>query len=147
MKKDYSVYPSMIQSDESGIIWSYDNVQVTSMFNNTYPLQILANQCDDLSVCVWYVSPIWQFNDVLQTKYALLGELNKWAAVSRQRFVSITTNTEKTQATIVVQGIIAETVSIGIYHAKFQSMIVNCTMSSTTGRANLIITPTNVVCS
>lgn len=146
MKKDYAVYPSMIDG-ESGISWSYDNVQVTSTFDDTHPVQVTENKCKDLLICLWYVSPKWQFNDPLQTNYALLGELNKWTAVSRQRFSSITTNVDKTQTTIVVQGVAAEVVPIGIYHSKFQSMTVNCTISGTTGQANLIITPANVVCS
>jgi hypothetical protein len=146
MKKDYTVYPSMIEG-ESGIIWSYDNVQVTSIFDDTHPVQVTTSKCNDLSICVWYVSSIWQFNDPLRTNYTLLGELNKWTAVSQQRFVSIATNIKKTQTTIVVQGVTTEIIPIGIYHSKFQSMIVNCTISSTSGQANLIITPTNVVCS
>ena len=80
MKRDYAVYPSMIES-ESGIIWSYDNAQMVSTFDDTHSLNVTAQKCNDLSICVWYVSPVWQFNDVVRTQYALLGELNKWTAV------------------------------------------------------------------
>jgi hypothetical protein len=146
MKRDYTIYPTMI-GGESGIIWSYDNSQVTSTFDDTHPVDVLANKCDDLSVCVWYVSPLWQFNDPIQTKYALLGESNKWTAVSRQRFVSITTNIEKTQTTIVVQGVASEVVPVIVYHSTLRSVTVNCPISATSGQANLVITPTNVGCS
>jgi hypothetical protein len=146
MKRDYPVYPSMIEG-ESGLIWSYDNVQVTSTFDDTHPLEVTASKCGDSAICLWYVSPVWQFNDAIRTKYALLGELNKWTAVSRQRFVSITTNTEKTLTTIVVQGAPSEVVSIVVYHSNVQTVIINCVISATSGQANLVITPTNAVCS
>ncbi len=146
MKRDYTVYPSMIES-ESGIIWSYDNTQLISTFDDTHHLDVTASKCNDLSICVWYVSPLWQFNDAIHTKYALLGELNKWTAVSRQRFLSITTNTEKTQTTVVVQGAASETVPVVVYHGTLGSVTVNCPIPATNGVANLVITPTNAVCS
>ena len=146
MKKDYPVYPSMIDG-QSGIIWSYENIHLTSTFDETHPVEVTTSKCDDLSICLWFVSPVWHFNDPIETKYTLLGEINKWTTVSRQRFVSITTNTDKTQTTIVVQGITNETIPIGIYHSTLQSLIVNCTISSTSGQTNLVITPTSVVCS
>jgi hypothetical protein len=146
MKRDYTVYPSMI-GDESGIIWSYDNAQVISTFDDTHPVHVSSSKCNDLSICLWYVSPLWQFNDPGRTKYALLGESNKWTAVSRQRFVSITTNTEKMQTTIVVQGAASEVVSVIVYHSTLRSVTVNCPISTTSGHAILVITPTNAVCS
>ncbi len=146
MKRDYTVYPSMIES-ESGIIWSYDNTQVISTFDDTHHLDVTASKCNDLSICVWYVSPLWQFNDAINTKYALLGESNKWTAVSRQTFLSITTNTEKTQTTVVVQGADSETVPVVVYHATLGSVTVNCVIPATGGVVNLVITPTNAVCS
>jgi hypothetical protein len=90
---------------------------------------------------------LWQFNDPIHTKYALLGESNKWTAVSRQRFLSITTNTEKTQTTVVVQGAASETVPVVVYHTTLGSVTVNCLIPATVGVANLVITPTNAVCS
>jgi hypothetical protein len=146
MKRDYSVYPSMIEG-ESGIIWSYDNAQVTSTFDDTHPVEVTASKCNDLSICLWYVSPVWEFNDPAQIKYALLGELNKWTAVSRQRFLSITTNTEKTETTIIVQGVASEIVTIAVYHSTLKSVTVNCPISAEKGQATLVITPTNAVCS
>jgi hypothetical protein len=147
MKQDYTIYPSMIDG-ESGIIWSYDNSQMISTFDDTHPLHVSSNQCNDSSMCVWYVSPLWIFNDSMKTKYALLGEWNKWTVVSRQRFISITTNTENTETTIRIQGVISEVVSIIVYHSTSpQPVIVNCTISNQNGQANLVITPTSAVCS
>lgn len=147
MTRDYSVYPSMVES-ESGIVWSYDNAQVTSTFDDTHPVEVTASKCNDKAICLWYVSPVWQFADSpVHTQYALLGEYNKWTAVSAQRFLSITTNTEKTQATIVVQGAASEVVSVVVYHSTLKITTVTCTMSTLNGQANLVITPQNIVCS
>ena len=146
MKKDYTIYPAMIEDHDSGIIWSYDNAQVTATFDHTHPLDVSASKCNDASFCLWYVSPLWEFNDAAHTKYALLGEYNKWTVVSRQRFVSITTNTEKTQTTVVVQGVASEPVSIVVYHSTLHTQTVNCQLSAA-GQANLIITPTTTTCS
>ena len=146
MKRDYKIYPSMIYS-QPGVVWFYNNTQKISVFNDTQPLDVSASRCDDSAICVWYISPLWQFNDSMQTKYALLGEWNKWTAVSRQRFLSITTNAENIQTTIVIQGIVSEIVSVAVYHSILQSITVNCSISALNSRANVIITPTNIVCS
>lgn len=146
MTRDYSVYPSMVES-EDGIIWSYDNAQVTATFDDTHPVQVSASKCTDKAICLWFVSPLWQFGDPIHTQYALLGEYNKWTAVSRQRFLSITTNAEKIQTTIVVQGAASEKVQILVYHSTLQILTVDCQMSAITGQANLIITPQNAICS
>lgn len=146
MNRDYVVYPSMISS-QSGIFWSYDNVTVVSPFDNTHPINVSTTKCDELSICVWYISPLWQFNDPIRTNYALLGELNKWTPISRQRFLSITTNTEKTQTTVIIQGVSKEIIQLGVYLEYFGSMIVNCSITNENGQVNLIITPTNAVCS
>ncbi len=62
MKRNYSVYPSMI-GGQSGIIWSYDTPTVQLPFDENHPLDVSAAKCHDLSICLWYVSPLWQFND------------------------------------------------------------------------------------
>ena len=146
MKQNYTIYPSMIDS-KPGIIWSYDEAQIISTFDETHPLQVSSSRCNSLSICLWYVSPLWQFNDSTQTKYALLGEWNKWTSVSRQRFLSIVTNTENTETIIGIQGVILEVVSVVVYHSILQSVTINCTISNQNGQANLVITPTTVVCS
>jgi hypothetical protein len=64
--------------------------------DNIHPLTVSANKCNNSSFCLWYLSPLWNFSDSSNTTYALLGELNKWTAVSRQRFLSLTTNIERT---------------------------------------------------
>ena len=80
-------------------------------------------------------------------QYALLGEWNKWTAVSSQRFVSITTNAEKTQATITIQGVASEIVPVAVYHSTLLSVTVNCSISAENAQAKLVITPKTVVCS
>jgi hypothetical protein len=145
MKRDYTVYPSMI-GGESGIIWSYDNARMISTFDDTHPLDVSSSTCHDLSICLWYVSPLWQFNDPLRIKYALLGEWGKWTAVSQQRFISITTNVSKTETTIIVQGVLSEIIPVLVYHSNLHSVTVNCTISAQNSQAKLVITPTNVAC-
>ncbi len=146
MKRDYNIYPSMIAS-QSGIVWFYNNRTKLSPFHDNYPLGVQAERCNDLAFCLWFISPLWQFNDSNNTKYALLGEWNKWTAVSRQRFLSITTNTENTQTIINIQGVTSELVPIVVHHSVLQSVTVNCLTSSENGQANVVITPTNVTCS
>jgi hypothetical protein len=145
MKRDYSVYPSMIDG-QSGIIWSYDTPTVRSAFDENHPLDVLAAKCNDLSICLWYISPLWQFNDPAKTKYAFLGELNKWTAVSQQRVDSISTNPEKTQTTISLQGERSEIVSLAVHHPSLPSGIINCQISPGNAEGQLLITPSDVFC-
>lgn len=146
MKRDYTIYPSMIYS-QPGILWFYNDTEKTSIFNDTQPLDVSASRCDDSAICVWYISPLWQFDDPMHTKYALCGEWNKWTAISRQRFLSITKNTGNTQTTIVIQGAASEIVSVVVYHSTLHSVMVNCSISASNDQTTVIITPTNVVCS
>jgi hypothetical protein len=147
MKRDYLVYPSMIGA-KSGLIWSYDEGVSVSIFDDTHPLEVSVSQCGVLSICRWYVSPIWHFNETDREAYALLGEWDKLTAVSRQRFVSITTNTEKTQTIVVVQAATSEKL-ISILLSRFNSNteLVSCPPSAATGQVNFVITSTNCVCS
>jgi hypothetical protein len=57
MKRDYAMYSSMI-GGESEIIWSYDNSQITSTFDDTHPLDVSASKCNNASICLCYVSVI-----------------------------------------------------------------------------------------
>jgi hypothetical protein len=107
----------------------------------------LTNKCDNSSFCVWYVSPLWQFNDANNTKYAFLGELNKWTAVSQQRITSINTNTEKTLTTISLQGSANEVVNLLVYYSTMNTVTIKCSFSSTSGQAQLIISPSKATCS
>lgn len=132
---------------EGGFLWSYDNPNTVSVFDDSHPLNVKASDCGDLNICLWYISPVWQFNDPLRTKYTLLGEMTKWTAVSQQRFVSIQTNAAKTQATIVLQGATSEIVPVMIYNANLGTRIVNCPISGANGQATVTITPTNIACS
>ncbi len=145
MKRNYSVYPSMI-GGQSGIIWSYDTPTVQLPFDENHPLDVSAAKCHDLSICLWYVSPLWQFNDSTRTKYAFLGEWNKWTAVSQQRLASIVTNTENTQTTVTLQGAPSEAIQIAVYHPSLPSAIVDCRISKSNGQAQLVISPSTVIC-
>ncbi|CAF3961313.1 unnamed protein product [Rotaria sordida] len=71
MRRDYSVLPSMIGA-QAGLIWFYDDPSTLTTFDETYPLAISANKCNDSSFCLWYLSPVWSFADPNNTQYALL---------------------------------------------------------------------------
>jgi len=146
MRQDYTVSPSMIGGQE-GLIWSYDDAQKINDFSDSTPLDVSANKCDNLTVCLWYVSPLVQFSDSPKAHYALLGEWNKWTAVSQQRFISIETDRQNSRATITVQGVSGETVSVVIYHTTLLSVTVSCRISAVNGQAKVLITTSNVVCS
>ena len=81
-------------------------------------------------------------------QYTLLGEWNKWTAVSQQRFASIVTNAEKSQTTINLQGSSAEAVQLVVYHPTLSTGIITCRIPpGSGGHAQLIITPSDVNCS
>jgi hypothetical protein len=146
MERDYQVYPSMIGA-QAGVIWSYDNATDVKTFSETTSLDVSASQCNNLTVCLWYVSPLVKFNDSPKVWYALLGEWNKWTAVSRQRFISIKTDIDNSQVTITVQGVAGEMIPVVIYHSIFFSVNVNCRIFDDGSLAKVIITKSGVVCS
>jgi hypothetical protein len=145
MKQDYLVYPSMIGA-QSGIIVAGVDAGVPAVFDDSNPLNVSVNQCNNLTVCLWYVSPVWELNDVDKTSYALLGELSKWTAVSPQRFTSIVQDTEKNQITITVQGLLNEHITL-VFLLLVQTVeVVTCWTSATNGQARFIITANNIAC-
>jgi hypothetical protein len=144
MNRNYTVSPSMIDA-QSGVLWSYDNAKEIKTFSKTNALNVRAEQCHNLTICLWYVSPLQSLNDSAGTQYALLGKWNKWTAVSQQRFTSIITDTIKNEATIIVQGAANETVQVVIFHSVLLSVTVNCSISVTNGQTHLVITPSNVI--
>jgi hypothetical protein len=146
MKRDYTISPSMI-GGQSGVIWSYDKPDVATTFDDSIPLKVSANKCDNLTICLWYISPLQSLNDSAGTQYALLGEFNKWTAVSQQRFTSIVTDTKMNQATITVQGVAGETVPVVVFHSVLLSVTVNCPISTVNGQAHVVVTTSKVVCS
>ncbi|CAF1248650.1 unnamed protein product [Adineta steineri] len=146
MERDYQVYPSMIGA-QAGVIWSYNNATDVKTFSETNSLNVSASQCNNLTVCLWYVSPLVQFSDSPTASYALLGEWNKWTAVSRQRFNSIKTDTKNSQVTIIVQGVAGETIPVVIYHSLLFSVTVNCRISTDDTPATVIITKSDIICS
>ena len=146
MKKDYTIIPSMIGAQPS-IIWSYDDPNAAKPFNDAFPLKVATDQCHHLAVCLWYVSTLQLLNDSTAIHYALLGELNKWTAVSHQRFPSIVTDTTKNEVTITVQGVSGEIIPVVVFHSVVSLITVNCSISADNDQAHLIITTSNVLCS
>lgn len=146
MKRDYQVSPAMI-GGETGVIWFYNNTKVVKPFADVSPLDVSANECNNLTICLWYVSPLIEFSNSPKAQFALLGELNKWTAVSQQRFASIEADTTAGQATISVQGVAGETIPVVIYHSIFLSVTVNCQISANNSSAKVIITTSDVLCS
>lgn len=132
---------------EPGVVWFYDNTTEVKTFSDGSPLNVLANQCGNVSVCLWYVSPVIGLSETSNEQYALLGEWNKWTAVSQQRFTSIETDRRNSRAVITVQGVADEVVPVVVYHSTLLSVIVNCHISTMNGQAQLVITTNNVVCS
>jgi hypothetical protein len=146
MKRNYSIIPSMIGSS-NGIIWSFDNPYQLFTFDQNHSVQISHQLCNDTSFCLWYNSPLWYFNDSQSTKYAFMGELNKWSFVSQQRFSSLFINSDNTNMTIIVEGVPNELVYILIYHSKFESIIqLTCHFYTDKLETQLVINSTNVIC-
>ena len=146
MKRDYQVSPAMI-GGEAGVIWFYNNTKLVKSFADANPLEVSANQCNNLTICLWYVSPLIEFSNSPKAQFALLGELNKWTAVSQQRFTSIEADSTAGQAIITIQGVAGETVSVVIYHSIFLSVTVNCQIAGDNNSTKIIITTSDVLCS
>jgi len=147
MKRNYSLIPSMIGSSSSGFIWSFQNPYQLFYFDNNHPLIISKQICNDTSFCLWYNSPLWTFNDSQSTKFAFMGEINKWTFISRQRFTHLYNNYHNTQMTITIQGSANELVQILVYHSKFKSIIqISCHFYKQKLQTQIIINSTNVIC-
>ena len=80
------------------------------------------------------------------TKYALLGEWNKWTAISCQRIKVIDNQTNINQAVITIQGLPGETVPFLIFHSTLLSVTVNCRISSDIGQAQIVVSSSKVDC-
>ncbi|CAF3418034.1 unnamed protein product [Rotaria socialis] len=143
MRCDYSITPSMIGA-QAGLTWVYNEPSVVTTFDEAHPLAISGKKCNDSSFCLWYLSPVWTFADPNNTQYALLGEFNKWTAVSRQRFTSLTTNPERTTTIVGLVGGTIEIVEFLVYHSKLVIVRLNCSLSCAEGI--LQITLSTVTC-
>lgn len=143
MRRDYLVSPSMIGA-ETGLMWSYDDPSNVTVFDESHPLAVSASKCNDSSFCLWYLSPVWSFTDSNNTQYALLGNLNKWTAVSRQRFPSFSRDATGMQTTFTLLGGTTEIVEVLVYHSKLGLVHLNCSLSCAEGI--LTITPATVTC-
>ena len=145
MRQDYSISPAMIAA-QPGIVWPYDNSTAVVPFSDANPLNISHCRCSAAAVCLWYVSPLIQLTESPTTYYALLGEQNKWTAVSQQRILSIDNQRRNNIAIITLQGAPGELVSFDVFHTTLQSVTVTCHLSTDIGQARMIITSTHVVC-
>jgi hypothetical protein len=146
MRRDYSLVPSMIDSPP-GILWSYDEPSILLSFNDTHPLQVPAGQCKDSSFCLWYVSPLWHFNDVNSTAYALMGEVDKWTAVSQQRFTSVIFDVEGMETIITLAGVPHEIIQVYLYHSRLSVPVrLVCSLTADQHQAQLHINPINSAC-
>ncbi|CAF3718368.1 unnamed protein product [Rotaria sp. Silwood1] len=143
MNKDYLVYPSMIGA-QPGVIWSYDNPTAVSTFDDDHPLNVSATKCHDLSICLWYVSPLIKFSS--STKYALLGEWNKWTAMSSQRVIGINNYIGINLALITVYGLVSEVIPILVFHSTLSIVNVTCRMHPDEGEAQLVVADDRVGC-
>ncbi|CAF0989399.1 unnamed protein product, partial [Rotaria sordida] len=143
IKQDYLVYPSMIGA-QPGVIWSYDNPTVVSTFDDDHPLNVSATKCHDLSICLWYVSPLIKFNS--STKYALLGEWNKWTAISSQRVIATDNEIGINLALITVYGLVSEVVSFLVYHSTLSIVNVACHLHPDEGEARIVVDDSRVGC-
>lgn len=114
MKRDYVIYPSMLGM-KSGARLEHNGSPIAVLFDISHPLHIYADACSRSAACVWYVSPLWEFNDDPESIVAFLGDPRKSAPVSRQRFTSIVIEPEQSQAIITFQGVPNELVQIVTY--------------------------------
>ena len=144
MKKSYMIYPSMLKM-RSGAIWYPLTSGSVEVFDESNPLKIYADACPRSVVCIWYISPMWQFDSDPNSGVALIGDFDKWTAVSRQRFTSIIIDDKQSQATVTYQGVSNERVSIFIFHS-YGAMVVKACFVGQNGTGWAIITSTIVTC-
>jgi len=145
MKRDYLVYPSMIGA-KSGIIWAPDSLEEPTIFDDSKPLNVSASKCHNTTMCVWYVSPVWQFNDPDKFVYALFGDLTRWTGVSRQQIISIDKDFNNNNITITVQGFPNQLVRL--FFSVFINVeeLVSCGTSDTSGQARFVVAPHKISC-
>jgi hypothetical protein len=146
MKRNYTIYPAMI-GGQSGVMWQYNNSDVVTTFDDSIGLNVSADICHNTTLCLWYISPLQSLYDSSGVQYALLGELNKWTAVSQQRFTSIVTDTQKHEASVTIQGVSGETVTVAVFHSVLHSVAINCSISAANSQAHLVVTTSNIMCS
>ncbi|CAF4153879.1 unnamed protein product [Rotaria sordida] len=129
---------------QSEVIWSYDNPTAVSTFDDDHPLNVSATKCHDLSICLWYESPLIKFSS--STKYALLGEWNKWTPMSSQRAVAIANEIGINLALITVQSLLSEVVPFLVFHSTLSIVNVTCRMHPDYGQARIVVSDSKVGC-
>jgi hypothetical protein len=145
MKQDYVIYPSMLGM-ESGAIWYYTTSRQIDFFDKSNPLNIYADACSLLTVCIWYISPIWQFDGQAESAVAFMGDFGKWVPVSRQRFTSIVIDPKENQARVTYQGVFNERISIITFNPYSEEQSCVSCFVNRNGTGWAVITSTIITC-
>jgi hypothetical protein len=97
-------------------------------------------------MCVWYVSPLCQFNDTDKFVYGLFGDFTRWAGVNRQQIISIDKDMVNCNITITAQGFSDQT-SCQVFSVFNGGLAyVSCGTSDTTWQARFFFVPHNIIC-
>jgi hypothetical protein len=142
MKQDYIIHPSML-GIKSGALWYKTGAHPMAVFDQSHPLYIDADTCSQSNVCVYYISPIWEVRP--DFKVALMGDFNKWAPVSRQRFTSIIIDPTENQVRVTYQGVPNEEIYLMTYYPSWSERGQACFVNEN-GTGWAIITPTISTC-
>ena len=109
-----------------------------TVFDHSHPLHSDADTCSSSKMCVWYVSPIWEVPPDFNV--ALMGDFDKRAPVSRQRFTSITIDPTQKQVGITYQGVPDEEIYLMTYYSSWSEGGQACFVGAS-GTGWTIITP------
>jgi hypothetical protein len=97
-------------------------------------------------MCIWYVSPLWQFIDPDKFVYAFFGDFTRWAGVIRQQIISIDKDMDNHNIAITAQGFPNQSVRLvfsvftdGLSYDSFDT-------SDTNGQARFFIILHNIIC-
>ena len=146
MQRDYSLTPALLNV-QSGLVWSYKNPAVVNVFDDNNLLAILKDNFAETSFCVFYLTPVWEFDVTYKSRYELLGETDKWTAVSRQRISGINIDSSQALVSVTIEGSTNEIVNLSVYNSVLSVVSIKCPILSTTGQARLVISPKMVTCS
>ncbi len=145
MKKNYVIHPSML-GITSGALWFGTSSGDISVFDESKPLHIIAHKCSGSTICIWHISPIWQFNSPPGSSVAFLGDFGKWAPISRQRFTSLIMDSENSQARLTFQGVPGEEIFIFTFYPPLGTAGHACFVTGN-GTGWATITSTILTCS
>ncbi|CAF1132035.1 unnamed protein product, partial [Didymodactylos carnosus] len=154
MKSNYDIYPqdlgiSVPYLSLSYVAWSWNNPFELIKFNSNNSLSITKNACgtnDQNSFCLWYISPVFQFSQPSVSSYSLLGELNKWVPVSKQRFESLEVPKSNDRITFNVRGSSLEYTQFLVYSESLGGVIILPCQLSSDGNGQIVITTQSAIC-